>query len=93
MVTCAQCGARPATARTVAGRELCDSCMATVAALAGAGGALAGGSSPAPAVGRGLAAGTFFPAVAGEATAREQRRRKLAATTGRWRRLWVRVVG
>jgi hypothetical protein len=90
MSTCVDCGRNPATVDTVAGRARCASCASTVAGTVSA---LATGSSPAQAVGTGLASGRFASALAGEAAARQQRQQKLAATTGRWRRLWVRLIG
>lgn len=63
------------------------------AGLAGAGSSLVGGGDLSSAVGTGIASAGFSDAVAGEAEASRKRRAKLDATTGFWRRMWVRIVG
>lgn len=93
MTTCSECADRAGTHGTVSGRTLCDDCYRRLAQRSGAGSAMTSGASATEAVGTGLAAGGFAGAVDAETEALRRRRAKLAATTGFWRRLWVRVWG
>lgn len=90
---CSACDRAPAPFTTVSGRRLCDSCHRRLVGLAGAGSAMVDGASTSQAVQTGIAAGGFHDAVRGEQDAARRRRAKLDATTGFWRRMWVRVVG
>lgn len=93
MARCTQCGRPDAAHTTVSGRVLCDDCHRLLGGLAGAGSALVAGQDLPGAVGTGIACGGWANASAAEVEAIRRRREKLDATTGFWRRLWVRVWG
>jgi hypothetical protein len=90
---CDRCRAVPAPVLTTSGQRLCQACYRRLASVTGAAIALAEGQGVGTAIVDGIAAGGFADAVAGEAAAARRRRAKLAATTGFWRRIWVRVIG
>lgn len=90
---CHQCRRRRAGHETLAGRRLCRECYRDLAAQAGAGSALVSGGGVGEAMVTGMATRAYAGAFTGEAQAARARRAKLDATQGRWRRLWVRVVG
>lgn len=94
MARCDQCGRESSRAQTsVSGRGLCDGCYRQLAAFAGAASAMAAGAGVGEAIVTGVATRAYAGAFSGEAAAARARRAKLDATTGFWRRLWVRVVG
>lgn len=90
---CDECGKAGASHETVSGRSLCDGCYRRLAQATGAvvglgdGGGLAGG------VATGVSVGGFAGSTDAETEAIRARRAKLAATTGFWRRLYVRIIG
>lgn len=92
-MTCDSCGRPDARHETVSSRHLCPGCHRTHITLAGAATSMSTGGGAPEAVGVGLAAGGFAGASDAEVDAIRERRRKLAGTSGFWRRLWVRLVG
>jgi hypothetical protein len=90
---CQQCRRRRPRHETLAGRRLCQDCFRDLAAYAGAGSAIVSGGGAGEALVTGMATRAYAGAFTGEARAARARRAKLDATQGRWRRLWVRVVG
>ena len=91
--TCTECGVAGARHTTMSGRSLCDDCHRRLVGMAGAGAAAAGGAGLGEAMTTGFGAAAYANAMADERTSGQERRDKLAATHGFWRRLWVRVVG
>lgn len=92
MVLCENCAAE-ATRESISGRRLCHDCYAMIVGGTAAGSAIAGGAGLGQAATTGFGAKGYAGAFLDEAEASRVRREKLAATSGFWRRLWVRVVG
>lgn len=92
-MTCAECGGAGATHSTPSGRTLCDGCYRRLAQATGAVAGLSGGGSVTDGVVTGMATGAYAGATDPEVDAIRARRAKLAATSGFWRRLYVRLVG
>lgn len=93
-MTTFRCGCgKPATFRTPSGQPKCDQHWREFVTLAGAGSALAAGADPGSAVGTGLASGNWATAMRDDQLNAARRREKLAATTGFWPRLKVRLFG
>lgn len=90
---CDECGGTGAVHTTASGRVVCDDCYRRLAQLTGAVTGLSGGGSVADAVATGIAVGGFAGATDPEVDAIRARKTKLAATSGFWRRLYVRVIG
>lgn len=92
-MACDECGGPGATHPTASGRVVCDGCYRLLAQLTGAVAGLSGDGSVADGVATGVAVGGFAGATDPEVDAIRGRRAKLAATSGFWRRLYVRVIG
>lgn len=72
---------------------MCDDCYRRLVGLEGAGAIIGAGGDLGGAIATGLSTSAFAGSVEGEGGAATKRRAKLDSTTGRWRRLWVRIVG
>lgn len=92
-MTCAECGGVDATHPTPSGRNLCAGCYQRLAQATGAVMGLSGDGSVVDGVVTGMATGASAGATDPEVDAIRTRRAKLAATSGFWRRLYVRVIG
>ena len=92
-MTCDECGRPSAVHLTPSGRHLCDDCHRDLTFLAAAGSTFVGGVDVVESVATGFASRAYAGTADAEVEAIRARRAKLAATTGFWRRLWVRVVG
>ena len=86
------CG-KASTFRTPTGAPKCDEHWRQFVTLAGAGSALGGGANAGSALGTGLASGHWATAMRDDQLNAARRREKLAATTGFWPRLKVRLFG
>lgn len=93
MTRCSQCLRDGANFQTISSRHLCDECRLQYAQFVGAGSAMVDGQDVMTAVGVGLATGRWAGSIEAELEASRRRKAKLDATTGFWRRLWVRVIG
>ncbi len=90
---CDQCGTNRATTKSLSGRDLCDSCATGFVTLAGAGASMASGAEAATAVGVGIASAGYTGSMEVEQAHRTEQRAKLAAATGFWATLKIRVIG
>lgn len=94
MARCTQCGHSDATKQMPAtGRAVCPACWKKFVQIAAVGMGATNGTGGAATLATAVVAGQYANVIEQERAAAEQRRAKLAATEGFWRRMWVRIVG